>query len=234
MFFIGDVHGKTAQLLKLIEKTDGPVFQLGDMGLGFPGVVLPPQTNLQFIRGNHDDPAACQAHPNYAGEFGYLSEHDLFFLGGAWSIDYGWRQAWNLARKMEGDPRRVYWDNEELSQEQLDEAIKLYIKSKPRIVATHEAPTDAAKYLLNYPHAGAFRSEKAECANTRTSQALQKMLDAHQPEHWVFGHYHRDLEFTLVKDNVPQKTRFNCLNELSIKEILTKPKGGSTTIGPLL
>ena len=230
MFFVGDVHGKTDILINLIKRrTDGPVFQLGDMGLGFPGVALPEQPDLLFIRGNHDDPAACQKHPNYAGEFGYLPAHDLFFLSGAWSIDYGWRQAWNQAKLEEWvrykqnsskPPQKVWWEDEELSQPQLDAAVALYIEKKPRVVATHEAPTDAAKYLLS----GGFRPEKAECANTRTSKALQQMYEAHQPDYWLFGHYHRDLEFTLVKDNEPHKTRFICLNELSVQEILTKPK----------
>lgn len=236
MIFIGDVHGKTQQLLKLLQRHNGKgevdatkVFQLGDMGLGFPGVALPTQPDLLFIRGNHDDPAACQAHPNYAGEFGYLPDHDLFFLGGAWSIDYRWRQAWNqnelqewqkYKQKSHKPLRRVWWEDEELSQVQLDAALALYAEFKPRIMATHEAPTEAAKYILS----GGFRPDKAECANTRTSQTLQKMLDTHQPDHWLFGHYHRDLEFQLVKDNVPQHTRFYCLTELSVKEIPTKPK----------
>lgn len=202
--FIGDVHGKIPELLNLLERRCNDsdyVLQIGDMGIGFGGVVLPTlnRTYFEFIRGNHDDPKQCQQHYNYAGEYGY-NRHNIFYLGGAWSIDHTWRKEWNLANR----PKKVWWEDEELSQQQLDDAIDLYTSTRPRIVATHEAPTETAKRVLN----DGFRVEKLPCVNTRTSIALQHMLDIHQPDYWFFGHYHRTINFTLGS------TRFQCLNEL--------------------
>ena len=215
MFFVGDVHGIIGPFLNILERRvrNGPCLQVGDMGLGFGGVSLPElKPQHRFIRGNHDDPAACKAHPSYAGEFGYWEEHRLFFLGGAWSIDLAWRKAWNAMHS----PKKVWWEDEELSPEQLEAAYQLYIKVKPELVGTHEAPTEAAKYVLR----DGFRQEKAECANTRTSQALQRMFEAHQPRHWVFGHYHRTIDFRLgsVDGQSVISTRFHCLTELDLGE----------------
>lgn len=222
MHFIGDVHGKITPYLKLLQKIkadhpDATILQLGDMGLGFPGVALPPdqlRPNERFIRGNHDDPAACRAHPNYAGDFGVWPEHNLFYLGGAWSIDHHWRQVWNAQNR----PKKVWWEDEELSQVELDAAYELYVATKPELVATHEAPTMAAKVVL----AGGFRTEKADCAYTRTSIALQRMFGAHQPRHWVFGHYHKTTDFRIpdhmATDAAQASTRFHCLTELAVGE----------------
>ena len=63
---IGDVHGNIAEYLAICSECDRSV-QLGDMGLGFKGVYLPSDEvmNHKFIRGNHDDPAACREHPYF-------------------------------------------------------------------------------------------------------------------------------------------------------------------------
>lgn len=226
MIYIGDCHGKTSQLvwaLKHNPKLKGKqCFQLGDMGLGFKGVDLPAPENLLFIRGNHDDPAQCKAHSCYAGEYGYIPEEDLFFLGGAWSIDAQWRT--------EGIS---WWRDEEQSIEELNKAQQLYLETKPRIVATHEAPTVAALTMLNslmIPRSTddsatsvvkgeeyGYYKAKLGCVNTRTSQALQQMFEAHKPEHWVFGHYHVERDFEV------EGCQFHCLPELLAKELVLLP-----------
>jgi hypothetical protein len=213
MFFVGDVHGKIAEFEALIRRRVPPlssVFQLGDMGIGFSGVVLDPTRladwQVRFIRGNHDNPARCRQHPLYAGEFG--TEDALFWCGGAWSIDHEYRKSW-----MAHYGRECWWPDEELSEEQLEAALKVYSAAKPRIVATHECPRSAVPIVLSC----GFRPEKAECADTRTSQWFERMLAAHAPEHWVFGHYHRDFDFRVEGCD----TRFHCLNELSLLELDT-------------
>lgn len=203
MYFIGDTHGKTDRLRRLVDSLppEAKKFQIGDMGLGFSGVSLRILDNFRFIRGNHDDPAKCKEHYNYAGEFGYLESDGVFFIGGAWSIDYYMRT-----------PGVSWWPDEQLSDEQLRDCEELYKKVKPRIVASHEAPTKAAEALLRDLIGGYFDAKK-DCANTRTSQAMQRMLDAHKPEVWVFGHYHIDKSFEL------EGCQFHCLAELSVKEV---------------
>lgn len=208
MIFIGDVHGKTGQYCHLLESfPETSTLQLGDMGLGFKGVGLPPPGrslpygNHRFIRGNHDDPEKCKKHPWYAGEFGYWPYSEIFYLGGAWSIDRDYR--------IEG---ATWWRDEELSYSQLEQAIDLYKTVKPRIVATHECPVRANNLLLG-DLMGSYFIAKGGCVNTRTSQALQVMFDAWKPDHWVFGHYH------VTKDFPIHGTQFHCLAELDTLEL---------------
>ena len=228
MIYVGDVHGKTMDLkwriMHDLTFRDKKVFQVGDMGIGFKGVVLEgiDPKKLQFIRGNHDSPADCAVHPNYAGDYGYVPEEKLFYCGGAWSIDQAWRT--------EGV---TWWKEEELDAVELNKAFQLYKECKPEIVATHEAPAQAAIILLNQlmlglgpkdkgesnpvrvPHSAdyAYYKEKVGCKNTRTSQVFQQMLDVWGPKHWVFGHYHVRMDFEL------QGCMFHCLPELEKLEI---------------
>jgi hypothetical protein len=196
MRFIGDVHGYTERYLEKL--TGEPSFQIGDMGVGF-GAAVPDMDGHRFIRGNHDNPALCRRHHNYAGEYG--AEGDFFFMGGAFSIDVAQRKEYE-----ERSGRAVWWPDEELSAEQLTEAEILYLRTKPRVVATHECPTAVTYRILTNLCPG-FRPEKLVV--TRTGEALQRMFEWHQPEVWVFGHYHIDLDFRFVG------TRFVCLDELS-------------------
>ena len=230
MIFIGDVHGHIERYRKIIRALPEGArsLQLGDMGLGFRGVRLFPGGSLarglhRFIRGNHDDPARCRKHPLYLGDYGYLPEEQLFYLGGAWSIDKSWRT-----------PLVSWWPDEELDYGELDAAYQLYVKSKPQIVATHEAPSKAAFKMLEFLTTGkhapsptdqnvrlkgdeyAYYKAKLGCVNTRTSQALQRMFEEHQPVHFFYGHYHADVDFDLGL------THFHCLNELSCAELTLK------------
>jgi len=195
--FVGDCHGNIRPLLNLLERRGSDsdmVLQLGDMGLGFRGVTLPSmKPNFGFIRGNHDSPDLCRAHPNYAGEYGMWNS--IFVVGGAYSIDWQWRV-----------PGQSWWDNEELTPDQGIAALVAYVEAKPRIVATHECPQQIGEQLLRD---GGFRPEKWGSTQSDTARLLDKMWNAHQPEHWLFGHYHRD--WTLAA----RGTTFQCLNELS-------------------
>ena len=224
---IGDVHGKTGSYIRLLRNLpDRPSIQVGDMGLGFARVQLDPNQIFprhRFFRGNHDDPAKCRKHPRYMGDWGYDSETSIFHVAGAWSIDKNWR--------VEGE---TWWPDEELSLFDLNKALQDYVDTKPRFMLSHEAPTVATYQMLaalmapsshadnptTVVHDGEYRYYKAKlgCANTRTSQALQGMLDIHAPEEWVFGHYHVDKTFYVPG----YKTKFTCVAELSTYELETQ------------
>lgn len=207
MILIGDTHGKIEKLVRIVDKLPlgKRVVQLGDMGLGFAGVHLPHlRNNFQFIRGNHDSPSLCQNHANYLGEYGYLSDEKTFYIGGAFSID--------RAHRVEGIS---WWCDEELSTTELNKAVEFYTASKPRIVISHECPSKAGVAMLR-ALSGPYFAAKQDCCNSRTSQALQAMFDVHQPEQWVFGHYHVDADF-----DIGGKTKFHCCAELSTYEVET-------------
>jgi hypothetical protein len=201
---IGDVHGKTDQYQKMLrQRYEGQrTIQIGDMGIGFSGVGLHElPENHKWFRGNHDDPAKCRAYKSYLGDYGFIPEDSLFWIAGAYSIDRAWRT-----------PGVSWWEDEELNFSELDAALDLYIKSKPRFVISHEAPTSAGTWLLTQV-APNFRPEKI--VTTRTGQAMQSMLDFHKPEKWIFGHYHVDKTFNF------HGVEFTCVNELSTHTIDT-------------
>lgn len=198
---IGDAHAKTFNLYRIQDKTNRSI-QLGDYGCGFVKVIERPKQH-KFIRGNHDDPAVARAHPNYLGDFGYLPDEKIFYIGGADSID---------------KDMRIYgvdwWVDEELSVEDFDKAIKLYEEIKPPIIISHECPASANTTLLK-SLMGDYFLMKGVLKSSRTCQALQTMLEIHAPNLWVFGHYHINKQFKVEGF----KTKFQCLGELQTKEL---------------
>lgn len=209
---IGDVHGKTHIYQKrLRQHYEGKrTIQIGDMGIGFKGVGLHEmEMNHRWFRGNHDNPELCRQNKNYLGDYGYLPEDRLFWLAGAWSID-----------RMARITGVSWWPDEELSIKELGEALYLYEQVKPEYVISHEAPHEAARYLLGAATSGGTNDgyffAKMGCIESRTSQALQAMLDVHQPKEWVFGHYHVNMRFQIAnKQSEMLRTKFTCVGELS-------------------
>lgn len=210
--FIGDVHGKYSQYKKLIKEATAmnkPTIQVGDMGVGFLQATVdgikpaanPPYDymvagNHRFIRGNHDNPEECAKHSQWIKDGHYDSDTITMFIGGAVSVDKLFRtEGWN------------YWETEELTSEALRGLIIDYEKVKPVVMVTHDCPEPIALEMirlsgrnkLDYP--------------SRTRDALTSMWEIHQPELWVFGHWHKSADFKA--DN----TRFVCLDELEMREL---------------
>ena len=187
--FLGDVHGKWSQYRQLIGQYETTV-QVGDMGFGFPGWQKTDphkfKGNHHFIRGNHDSPEVIRRHPNYLGDFGYDAQLDIFFVGGANSIDKAWRI-----------PGSSWWEDEELSYTQFQNVIDLYNKIKPRVVVTHDCPKTVQMFLVSHHD-----------ENSVTNMALQRMLEDHQPDVWIFGHHHKWFH------NRIYGTIFQCVPEL--------------------
>lgn len=192
--FIGDVHGKFSQYKKI---STAPVIdysiQVGDFGLGFgediPGVTSPLMSSKEFfIRGNHDNPTVCKEYTGYIPD-GSRSEHALFFLGGADSIDKQWRT-----------PGLDWWPDEECSVNELYEHLETYKRSQPvNVMVTHDIPERIFREILPY-------GDKSFGSRTRT--VLDDFFEFHQPKYWFFGHHHMHI------DIVVNGTRFICLNEL--------------------
>lgn len=200
---IGDAHGKIFELRKIQERCERSI-QLGDMGCGFKPV---PDfgEHHKFIRGNHDDPAVARAHKSYLGDYGYLSDADIFYVGGANSIDKQWRV-----------PGVSWWPDEELSTVELNAAQQLYLDSKPSTVISHECPSAVNQRMLSSLTIGGldgYFAAKTALVTSRTCQALQQMFELHQPKLWVFGHYHIDRTLEIGG------TTFRCLAELSTMEL---------------
>lgn len=199
MIFIGDVHGHFGAYKNLIERAkDTPTFQLGDMGIGFGEELPSAEAHHKFIRGNHDSPSVCKEHFNYASDFGFYEKESLFFMGGAWSIDWQMRT-----------PGVSWWFDEQLNPDELDAAYALYTQSKPKYMVSHDAPSQVGSEILKK----IMLTRNTGKIKTRTDAALQRMFDFHKPDIWLFGHYH------LSWNKKIKGTHFRCLNELETFEI---------------
>jgi len=171
MIIVGDIHGRLRDLNAIARKhKNETIVQIGDFGFGFgemfdiDGSLI--ESNIRFFRGNHDNPALSNKHPQCLGDFGMFE--GMFFVAGADSIDKGLR--------IEG---LSWWRDEELTIQQFNETIDQYASTKPRVVLSHDCPQSVARDYFGIPEA------------SRTRQGLQAMLEIHRPKIWIFGHHHR-------------------------------------------
>lgn len=193
MGIISDVHGNMEKYTALTNRVDSSI-QLGDMGVGFgspdpveellkSGLVNP--LNHRFFRGNHDNPSVCRTCPSYLGDWGYLGRQNVFFVGGASSID----------RKLRTEGRD-WWPDEEISNGEWAKMKYRYMITEPRFMITHDAPWSVCQAM--FPE-----MKKKGCSLTQT--ILQKLLEIHRPEFWFFGHWHKSKMMDI------HGTRFRCL-----------------------
>jgi len=202
MRYIGDIHGKWDQYAKVIKDCDESV-QVGDFGMGFinrnPHKEKRINDNLntamskgnhRYIRGNHDDPAVCKQDPRCISDVSY--ENGTMYIGGAHSIDQAWRTI-----------GVDWWEDEELSYNDLGLAIQTYEQVKPRIMVTHDGPDEICKQLFSY------NKEYP----SRTRSAFNTMFEIHKPDIWIFGHWHINTRKTILG------TEFICLGELEYLDL---------------
>lgn len=214
--FIGDVHGKIQDYLKLANGAEYTI-QVGDMGFheDYQQINLDDDRH-RFIKGNHDD---YDAYTSYElGDWGCYDVPNfgrVFFLRGAWSIDNQIRRSMDAARGT-----KTIWDEEEIPYASLCDALAFYQKEKPDLVVTHEAPSCITREIADPQVARLFGYE--DPIRTRTGECLQAMFDSHQPQEWVFGHYH------VSWHEFRNGTFFHCLNELETldyyKKLIPVPK----------
>lgn len=173
---------------------------VGDLGIGFPDVSYESEDGASFIRdiplqhkfivGNHDDRSLSYKHPNCLGDYGYDEHSGIFYVSGGFSIDRKYRSQYI-----------DWWADEELSPGQMDSALKLYEEVKPSIVVAHECPTEVKHFVIT-------NSMKKEITS-RTEELLQKMIDIHRPDCFIFGHHHNRVEVNIGG------TEYICLDTVS-------------------
>jgi predicted phosphodiesterase len=203
MIIVGDVHGKFKRFSNIIKEANGtPIIQVGDMGVGFNASKdwtndykmnqYYSDNNVRFIRGNHDNPGVCKELSTWIPD-GFI-EKDVMYIGGAHSIDREYRTE-NLD----------WWSDEECSTNQFDEMCKTYTFNKPRVMITHDCPSSVAPTLFSDVISWQF-------LYNRTAEFFDQLFKIHQPELWVFGHWHYS------RNCIIEGTRFNCLAELEAKD----------------
>lgn len=186
--FIGDVHG---QFEFLREKQDEADFSLtvGDIGYDYSALdgIYQQRGGYErhrMIKGNHElhpllnSPKRPAYFLDNFGVWELPGGLSVFYLGGAWSIDHAYRT-----------PGVDWFPEEELSGQELSDAIDLYSTVKPHIVATHEAPFCCIPYVTDPSFAKQYGY--TDPIKTATNWTLQMFLRIHQPISWFFGHYHK-------------------------------------------
>lgn len=209
VFIIGDVHGKIGSYINEIHRLmkeygdDVKTVQLGDMGFfrsyedlarQFDIYNIDPSNHL-FFPGNHDEYPALHLAPNLIKEpFGPLPFiEDAFFVRGAACVPWdAERRTWGLNM----------WHEEEISDDEGERALGEYKDQKPRFMVTHTCPDIITEMMGFVP---VYKS--------RTGSLLDRCIEAHSPQVWVFGHMHRSFETVLGG------TTFVCLPELETIEL---------------
>ena len=214
---IGDVHAKFQDYIALTKGCDYSI-QVGDMGFDYSELRAINQDNHKFIGGNHDNYDRYYGSPyvvestittGMSRDYGTATHGglDFFFLRGGFSIDWKQRQKSYL---MGG--AKSYWDNEELSMEEMEMALWQYQKMKPDVVITHECPRSISQYVGDNKILEMF-GYNPQRFTTKTSELLEMMFQSHQPKRWYFGHYHNNWASKI------NGTWFTCIDELSYVEL---------------
>lgn len=201
MRLISDVHGKIQQYLDIVKDQEYSL-QLGDMGFDYSLLRKLNYDKHKFIPGNHDnyDNLPPHAYNSYGMES--LGGIDFFYVRGAFSIDWLPRVSSYIGRGV-----KSWFEQEQLSQEELRLAIQEYVYHKPEIVISHDFPLTISRKIGNHNVVRSFGYDPNGCLS-RTQLALEVMFLEHQPKKWFGAHYHVDVDFKF------KNTNFVCMREL--------------------
>jgi hypothetical protein len=211
---IGDVHNiiyrprrSKTRTYPNMAKAAKYSLQVGDMSFAYnqlTGQKLNPKYH-KFFGGNHDNYDTYYSSPHQIGDYGERLHGGLkfYFVRGAFSIDWKARVKHEYRTGI-----KTLWEEEQLSEEVLYKVLTEYSKLKPKVMITHSAPQEITS-LVGKPGALLSFGFNPDTFTTRTQQALQSMFDAHKPDLWIFGHFHRNWVEEI------KGTKFICLDELS-------------------
>lgn len=191
--------GDAEDIIKKAQDEIGPfdqIIQVGDMGFGFPGVRpwdFTPGIPCKWVDGNHEnfDLLHKRSLPNFGHDpyhvvwpqewqkflstWTYMPrgtiEDGILYIGGAASIDRGYRQ--NGIN---------WWPQENISYEDEQrtlDAIEDY-KGSIHTIISHDCPTSFVMRPV-------LRGEEYHDGNRRFLEHIRYLV---KPKRWFFGHYH--------------------------------------------
>lgn len=217
---IGDVHGQVDEenltrrnarpYLELIAGVQSSV-QVGDLGDAETYAALTAcvdATSHRFLPGNHDHYQCLP--PHSLGDYGWttLGGVEFFFVRGASSEDRD-----KLIRVGRELGRKLWHEEEELTDEQMLAAEQEYLRTRPATVISHDAPADVAYLIYEYVRRTRAPDPAAVFRASRTNRFLARLFEQHQPRLWLFGHHHRDWRYRAGD------TTFVCVGELSYVDV---------------
>lgn len=192
MNIFGDIHGDFEYYLNKISDL-GCSVQIGDYGVGFhphvDALLNHDNPKHKAIAGNHDDRRILKEFDCYLGDYGYLPDQDIFFLGGAFGP---WFDTSNRVYNLSWFP------TEQLDGSQLEKAYQLFIEVKPKYVITHTAPASICNRIC--------KLQSGVYMGNLTEHMLEFMFRAHEPLKWYFGHWHCNFVTKIGR------THFQCVN----------------------
>lgn len=208
---IGDVHGKVDWNLSGkpcyfdVIRPCSFSLQVGDMGDAETYAELTARVDParhRFIGGNHEQYPDLP--PHHCGDFGSatLGGVAFFFVRGAFSVDKALR-----LRQQREKGWKLWYEEEELDEGAMKQALDEYARARPELMVTHTAPTHIAALLAD-ADASAEYGLGASAMAGRTGELLERMYELHQPRQWIFGHFHRSWQLQ------EGSTNFTCLGEL--------------------
>lgn len=179
---IGDVHQKIGKYLSILKKSENTL-QLGDLCVDYTAFrevkdfmsIANHSDRHKTMRGNHE--YWHERLPSDLGDYGLYN--NIFFVRGAFSLDYKYQMA-----------AGCYSKEEELNYKQAEECLNMYCTVKPDIIVSHDAPR-AIGNLIGNPDMLRDFGFNPDTFRTLTSELLQAMIDEHPPELLVHGHFHR-------------------------------------------
>ncbi len=190
MTIIGDVHGKFNEY-KIKTTYHDETIQLGDFGFKdthdkFLKEIYTEENNHLILFGNHDYYPYLDKEYSL-GDYIYMLKDDIFCIRGAESIDKKYRTL------------GIDWfPDEEISYGKWPPIIEAFKKAKPKIVVTHDCPEIVRVEFFGITN------------KSLTSSGLQRCLEEHHPEKWIFGHHH----YSIQEKITGYSTEFICLKEL--------------------
>ena len=204
---ISDVHGKMDKFIPMLDNAKYNI-QLGDLGFNYNALRDIPKNKLRWFSGNHDNMYDYYQQKHSLGDYGSVkyAGFNFFFVRGAFSIDHQDRR---LYHDLNGIDKvgRVWYEEEQLNLEAMNYCYDNYDQVRPKVVLTHTCPREVSRIMGN-PQILINYGYNPETFTTNSQELLQSMFELHQPNVWIFGHFHQD--FVLYHEG----TTFICRKEL--------------------
>lgn len=197
----------------LIKSLCGEDIHLGDLGFDYTMLTHLKKDSFILIGGNHDNYDSINSIEGYLGDWGAYNFHGLefFYVRGENSID--------KEQRAKSGPNKSWWEQEQITYEQMSYALEAYSLAKPKVVLTHGAP----KFLHEV---GVLKSAHIGVSPSMTSKLFEMMWNIHEPEWWFFGHWHQNV------CRVIRNTVFYCGEELQYVDV-SVDNNGNLSVGPV-